>query len=115
MDQTARVKMSKPKGASVSTVGLRVKRETKKRIHAELAKINKKDFGKKVRFDELIVTVLSLLTDQHIKALQDGSLTNSDRLEILYRNYVKTNGSISKDEFMGRVIAASSIESEKRE
>lgn len=104
MDQSTQVKASKPKVASGTIVSLRVKRETKKRIQAELAKVNKKDFGKKVRCDELIGTALSLLTDLHLKALQDGSMTNADRLEIQYRNYVKKHGATTKDEFLGTLI-----------
>ena len=104
MDQAAQVKVSKPKVVGAPTVGLRLKRETKKRIQAELAKINKKDFGKKVRCDELIGTALSLLTERHIKDLQDASLTNADRLEIQYRDYIKKHGATSKDDFLGRIL-----------
>ena len=104
MEQSTQLKTSKPKATNPATVGLRVKRETKKRIQAELAKVNKKDFGKKVRCDELIGTALSLLTEQHFKALQDGSMTNADRLEIQYRDYVKKHGATTKDEFLGTLI-----------
>ena len=105
MDQATQVKPAKPKAAGSPTVGLRVKRETKRRIQAELAKVNKKDFGKKVRCDELIGTALSLLTEQHLKALQDGSMTNADRLELQYRDYVKKHGATTKDEFLGKILA----------
>ena len=98
-------KSVKAKSNIVTTAPIRVKRETKKRIQTELAKINKKDFGKKVRCDELIVTMLSLLTERHIKELQDGSMTNADRLELQYRDYVKKNGATSKDEFLGKILA----------
>ena len=104
MDQVTQMKVSKSKVASAPTVGLRLKRETKKRIQAELAKINKKDFGKKVRCDELIGTALSLLTERHIKELQDASMTNADRLEIQYRDYIKKHGATSKDDFLGKIL-----------
>lgn len=107
MDQSTQPKTSKTKVASAATVGLRVKRETKKRIQNELAKVNKKDFGKKIRCDELIGTALSLLTEQHIKNLQDGSMTNADRFEIQYRDHVKQFGATSKDEFLGKILAGS--------
>lgn len=106
MNQSAQIKASKPKVSSGTSVSLRIKRETKKRIQAELAKVNKKEFGKKVRCDELIGTALSLLTEQHLKSLQDGSMTNADRLEIQYRDYVKKHGVTTKDEFLGKVLAA---------
>jgi len=105
MDQSNQPKASKPKTAVTQTVGLRVKRETKKRIQAELARINKKDFGRKVRCDELIGTALSLLTERHITELQGGSMTNADRLEQKFREYVKAKPGMSKDQFLGKLLS----------
>jgi len=105
MDAIEPVKKAKAKSATVATVSLRVKRDTKRRVLAELAKVNKKDFGKAVRTDALISLALSLLNDQHIKVLRDGSMTNADRLELRYRDYVKKNGATSKDEFLGRILS----------
>jgi hypothetical protein len=105
MDAIEPVKKAKAKSATVATVSLRVKRDTKRRVLAELAKVNTKDFGKAVRTDALISLALSLLNDQHIKALRDGSMTNADRLELRYRDYVKMNGATSKDEFIGQILA----------
>ena len=107
MDAVEPVKKSKAKSATGSTVSLRVKRDTKRRVLADLAKVNKKDFGKAVRSDQLIGLALSLLTDQHIKALQESSMTNADRLEQRYRDYVKKHGATSKDEFLGKILAES--------
>ena len=107
MDHSTQSKAVKARVSSTTSVSLRVKRETKKRIQAELAKLNKKDFGKKVRCDELIGVVFSLLTDQHLKALQEASMTNADRLEIQYRDYVKKHGATTKDEFLGKILVGS--------
>jgi hypothetical protein len=106
MEHSTQLKTSKPKATNPATVGLRVKRETKKRIQAELAKVNKKDFGKKVRCDELIGTALSLLTEQHVKALQDGSLTNADRLEKKFREHIRKHGPMTKDAFLGTLLGS---------
>lgn len=96
----------KVKQNNVSTVSLRVKRETKRRIQAELVKVNKKEFGKKVRSDELIMRAIALLGDADIAALQDASFSNADRLEQQYRNYVRTHAGVSKDEFLGTLLAS---------
>jgi len=106
MDQVTQVKPTKAKAAGSPTVGLRVKRETKKRIQAELAKVNKKDFGKMVRCDELIGTALSLLTEQHLKALQDGSMTNADRLELKFREHIRKHGPMTKDAYLGTLLGS---------
>lgn len=106
MEQSIQAKTAKSKATSAATVSLRVKRETKKRVQAELAKVNKKDFGKKVRCDELIGTALSLLTEQHFKELQDGSLTNADRLEQKFREHIRKHGPMTKDAFLGTLLGS---------
>lgn len=95
----------KPKTKSkVTTVPLRVKHETRKRIFSELAKANKKDFGRRIKPDDLIAIAIDLIESEHIKKLQEGSLTNSDRLERDYKAYVAKNGAISKDEYLGKLL-----------
>lgn len=83
---------------------LRVKLEVKKAVIAELAKVNKKTYGRKVRVDQLLVLLLNLLKPEHILKLQEQSLSNSDRIEMKYREYIKQNGAITKDEFLGLLI-----------
>ena len=105
MEPSTNQKVAKIKPNTVSTVPLRVKRETKRRIQAELAKVNKKPFGRKVRVDALVSRALNLLSDADIKALQESSLTNADRLEQKYLEYQKSNSGKSKDEFIGQILA----------
>jgi hypothetical protein len=105
MEQMKAEKSIKPKATIASTVGLRVKRDTKRRVMQELAKMNKKDFGKRIKADELIGLALSLLEERHLKSLQDASLTNADRVELLYREHVKNFGATSKDEFLGKILS----------
>jgi hypothetical protein len=106
MDHSTQSKAVKAKVSSTTSVSLRVKRETKKRIQAELTKVNKKDFGKKVRCDELIGTALSLMTEQHFKALQDGSMTNADRLELKFREHIRKHGPVTKDAYLGMLLGS---------
>ncbi|MGE0175075.1 MAG: hypothetical protein AB7T49_19935 [Oligoflexales bacterium] len=105
MEVSTNQKVAKTKLNTVSTVPLRVKRETKRRIQAELAKVNKKPFGRKVRVDALVSRALNLLTDADIKALQEASLFNADRLEMAYLEHVKKHGSVTKDEFLGKLLS----------
>jgi hypothetical protein len=105
MEQAKPEKSNKTKTATVSTVGLRVKRETKRRVVQELAKINRKDFGKRIKADDLIALALSLLEERHVKSLQESSLTNADRVELLYREHIKKFGATTKDEFLGKILS----------
>ena len=91
-------KTAKPSAHSA----IRVRKDTRKRVLAELARVNKKDFGRKVRPDEFIALAVSLVTPEHITKLQEGSLSNADRLEREFRTYVSAHGPISKDEYLGK-------------
>jgi len=89
-----------------NAASLRVKAETRKRIVAELAKVNRKSFGRRVRVDQLLNMLLSLVKAEHIQKLQEDSLSNSDRLEMKYREHIKKHGAVSKDEFLGLLLGA---------
>ncbi len=60
--------------------------------------------GSKVKFDELLQKSLGLITDAHIKELQQGSLSSEDRKESLRQIYIKECGSISKDYSTGLMM-----------
>ena len=105
MDQTNQPKAANPKPGGTPTVALRVKRATKKKLATELARINKKEFGRRVRADELIQFALALVDNNHVAELQERSLSNADRLEQRYQEYVKANGTIAKDVFLGKLLA----------
>lgn len=92
-------------GKSSAHASIRVRKDTRKRVLAELTRINKKDFGKNVRADEFIALAVNLVTSEHIVKLQEGSLSNSDRLERDYRTYVAQHGHISKDEYLGKRLS----------
>jgi len=105
MEQAKVEKSNKPKAAPASTVGLRVKRETKRRVMQELAKINKKDFGKRIKADDLIALAIGLVGEQHLRQLQESSLSHTDRLALQHRAYIRQHGNISKDEFIGKLLS----------
>jgi hypothetical protein len=37
--------------------------------------------------------------------LQQSTLSNADQFEMEYRDYIRKNGAISKDDYYGKVIA----------
>ena len=93
-----KVKASKP----TSHAALRVRKETRKRVLSELAKINKKDFGRRIRADEYLTLAMSLVTIADIQRMQDASLSNADRLERDYRDYISKNAAMTKDVYLGK-------------
>lgn len=98
-------KVVKPLKKKAFSSNLRVSNDTKRVVAIELSKINKKDFGRKVKVDQLLKLLLTLLKPEHVKGLQEQSLANADRLEMQYREYVKRNVEVSKDEFLGMLLA----------
>lgn len=101
MESKSESKITKSKPTSLSTVNIRVKRETKKRLLAELARVNKKSHGKNVKLDAMINKWISRTTPQDILEWQEESLTHFDRFDMDYKEYVKAHGHISKDEYLG--------------
>lgn len=107
METKQDAKVSKAKNPTASTVPIRVKRETRKKILHELTKANKKDYGRNLRAEDLIAFALTLVLPEHILRLQESTLSNADRLEQQFKDYVAKHGSISKDAFLGRLLAES--------
>lgn len=88
---------SKNKNAA-KFASVRISLESKKLASSILAKANTKKFGRKVKFDELIALAISLVTPEHIKVLQEKSMTNEDRKELLRQKYIEARGPITRDE-----------------
>ena len=96
------VTKSANKTAQFSSV--RLTSATKKRLSTILRGVNKKGFGKRVKASQVIELSLSLLSDHHIKQLQEKSISNADILEMRFREYSKKHGKISKDDFLGILL-----------
>jgi len=107
---TTEKKSKAPKPAAYAA--LRVRKDTRKRVLSDLARINKKAFGKRIHADEYISLAVSLVTSDHFVALQEGSLSHADRLERDYRAYVAEHGHISKDQYLGKRLGGELIKTE---
>lgn len=105
MDNQSTDKKQKAASKPSAYAALRVKKETRRRVLQTLQQVNKKDFGRKVRADQVIALGQSLLRPEHLQSLQESSLSHSDRLERDYRAYVTKHGAISKDEYLGRRLS----------
>ncbi len=80
---------------------VRINFEIQKKAERILLLANKKKVGRRVKIDHLLSLALDLVSEDDIKNLQDQSLTNEDRKEILRQKWTALNGPISKDEFTG--------------
>lgn len=82
-----------------------VDNETKNEFRALMEKINKKQYGKRIRASSVISRLIKSITPKFIQELQDASLSNNDKFEMAYKEYVLNKGPISKDDFMGMLLA----------
>lgn len=119
MESVSSEKKTKAAERRVNFSTLRVRRDFAKKFHAELDKINEKKHGRRVRADELMSHLLSFLTNEGRKALQEGTMSNQDLIERDYQEYCATHQKISKDEYYGllrqRTLAAPSGSTGKQE
>ena len=99
---TSKVKQ-KPKSDCASSP-IRVRQITRDKLDDLLRRANKHKLGRKVKTDDLICFSLSLLSDEHLEQICNKTLTNKDRLEILFRRVAKERKGLTRDEFFGLLI-----------
>ncbi len=103
--ETSNVQKPQKAAKKNTSSAIRVSNETRKRLLAELAKINKKAHGKRVKLDALLACLIPKLTAKDVADLQEASLSGRDRLEQNFRAYCAKFGSVTMDEFLAIVSA----------
>ncbi len=78
--------------------------ETAKLLQSLKDKANKKTFGRKVRDCEIIAVGLKQVSPDHIKELQEGTLSEKDRLSLAHEEYQKHHGKTTMDQFIGKLL-----------
>jgi hypothetical protein len=106
MENTMQTKTTKSPAKQVNKLkSIRVQLETQRKAERLLAVANKKKFGRKVKVDQLLNIALDLVTERHLESLQEQSLTNEDRKELLRQKYIETRGNITRDDFTGFMMS----------
>lgn len=83
---------------------VRVKTETRDRVLAVVDRLNEKELGRKVIPDDVLAIAVTLLKAEHLEQIQMATLSNFDRLESDYREFVRRNPGVSKDEYLGKLL-----------
>ncbi len=89
---------------------IRISRDTRRKLENILLIANKKAIGRKIKIEQALNLAIELVEEKHIKELQNRSMTNEDRKELLRQKYVELRGSISKDEFTGFMMKSEFLE-----
>lgn len=90
--------------ATVSSVPVRIAQKTKVKLELLLKQANKDRIGRKVKTDDLVIFSLGLITDEHLAELCNRTLSNKDRMELLFRKVSKEKRGMSRDEFFGMLL-----------
>jgi hypothetical protein len=104
MEQTEVKKSTKLTGKKSNSATIRVSVDTRKRLVSELLKINKKQYGKRVKIDALLMLLLTKITSQDVTQLQEASLTGRDRIEQSYKAHCAKFGQITRDEYFALLL-----------
>jgi len=95
--ETAKKKSSTKVKSQSGTI--RLSKDTIKKIASDLAKINKKELGRKVKAEAYMVEAISGMNEAKIEKLRQNSLTPADKTRVLYQTYCKNHGQITFEEF----------------
>jgi hypothetical protein len=94
------------KKSNANTVPIRVRKITARSIRTILNNLNKKPLGKRIIVDDLISKAITLLSESEFNELREASYSSSDRLDIQYQEYCRSNGTISKEKFLEILLQA---------
>jgi hypothetical protein len=89
------------------TTPVRIKLRTRSKLDNLLRQANKDRIGRRVRVDDLLWFSLGLITDQHLAEISANTMSNKDRLEMLYRRLSKERRGLSKEQFFGMLLDGS--------
>jgi hypothetical protein len=78
--------------------------ETGKLLQQLREKANRKNFGRRVRDNQILNLALGLVTSEHLQGLQDAALSERDRLRIAHEEHCKEFGKITLDHFLGLLM-----------
>lgn len=102
----------KPKREKKSKT-IAVRPETRNEVFKILNSLNDdENRGRLVKPDDIISLAITRLSSTDMKNILDATLTNEDRLERKFKKYCATNGPVSKDEFLGKLLGNALFEEE---
>jgi hypothetical protein len=84
---------------------IRLTADTDQKMLQLLTRINDKEAGRKIRANDLISLALDLVQTEHITKLQESSLTNYDRFEMIYKSCSSKDKTLTKDQLLGQILS----------
>ena len=97
-------KTKQTRRAEATVMPIRIRKKTKSKLELLLRQTNKDRPGRKVKADDLICFSLNLLTEQHLAEICDKMLSNRDRIELLFHQFLKGRRGATREDFLGELI-----------
>ena len=88
-----------------NTIPIRIAKSTARTLKSLINTCNRKSYGRRVKSDDVLTKALSLITEAHVDEIQRATYTSQDQLEIEFKKYCSTNGTVSKDEFLKIILS----------
>lgn len=95
----------KPKAKKPKRPLKAVTTETAKLLAQLREKANKKNFGRPVKECEIIELALGLITQEHLRELQERTVRHKDRVRAAFAAYQRAHGKLSLDEFVAGLLS----------
>jgi len=93
---------------------LPVSGDTRRRVIEAVEMINKKEYGRRLRIDELIAALVPYINPELVKSLQEATLSPMDRLERDHRSYVGEHGPISLNDYHDKRLSGEILPPKKQ-
>ena len=101
---TTESEMKQTGAAKLQTAPVRIHHKTKSKLEQLLKQANKDHIGRRVKTDDLILFSLGLVTDEHLAEICTTTLSNKDRLELLFRKLFKDKRAKSREDFLRMLL-----------
>lgn len=92
------------RGSNAASTPIRIGHKTKSRLEQLLRQANKGRLGRKVKADDLMCFGLGLINDDHISEICNGTLSNKDRMELLFQRFSKERRGATREDFLGLLL-----------
>ena len=92
------------RSGDASTSPVRVSPKTRGKLDQLLRQANKDRMGRRVKPDDVMAFALGLVTDEHLTVICNQTLSNKDRMEVLFRRMTKERRGLTREEFFGLLL-----------
>ena len=104
-DAGSRGELRQKRVVDASSSPVRISPKTRVKLDQLLRQANKDRLGRRVKPDDVMAFALGLVTDEHLAAICDNTMSNKDRMEALFRRMAKERRGFTREDFFGLLLS----------